>query len=183
MKTLLLLSLLGLSFGLQAEGDPYVRDLVRGIVYECLSDEPVPVELPLGVAPSVIVEGAEIAPGVVCQMIDNYHNATAVGTLTEYRDGWRMNAISYRAEIQGLGIKYRVSDYAEMAPSSASGARYIATSNVYLTEFFEPVRYFIEFIRRQQQGVADVPATIFVVQKQVEGAVLIFILDYRDLPE
>lgn len=160
----------------------HTRDLARGIVTECVSEEPVPVVMPVdGDADQVSVDGAALPAGVVCRTLDNYSGASAEGMLTEYRDGYSLVGMSYSAEIQGLGTKYRIADLADMYVGSGSGARYIAESEVFVDESLEPLRYYIEFIRRQQGDVAAIPSTIFMVQRQVEGAVLIFILDYRDV--
>jgi len=162
--------------------DVHVRELVRGIVTECVSEELPPVEIALDSdLEPVAVEGLELPPGVVCRTLDNYAGATAEGMLTEYKDGMSLAGMTYSATIQGLGTKYRIADFTTMEPASASGARYIAESEVFVDEDLDPLRYYIDFIRRQQADVVDVPATIFMVQKQVAGAILIFILDYRDI--
>jgi len=166
------------------QDDVVIRDLVRGIVTECVSEELPPVEIALDSdLEPVAVEGLELPAGVVCRTLDNYAGATAEGMLTEYKDGMSLAGMTYSATIQGLGTKYRIADFTTMEPASASGARYIAESEVFVDEDLDPLRYYIDFIRRQQADVVDVPATIFMVQKQVAGAILIFILDYREIAE
>jgi len=164
--------------------DVHVRELVRGIVTECVSEELPPVEVAIDSdLEPVAVEGLDLPPGIVCRTLDNYSGATAEGHVTEYRDGYKLAGVTYSATIQGLGTKYRIADYASMTTASGSGARYIAESEVFVDEDLEPLRYFIEYIRRQQGDVADVPASIMMIQKQVQGAILIFILDYREIAE
>ena len=163
MKTLLAIILLATSFTLAAAPILYERELVRGRVTDCVADD-----------------------GVECETTDNYIQVDVVvqGRLIEVCEGWGMVGIQYDATIADLisGVTYKVADTAFMSPNSQTGGRYTATSRFLVDEFGDPLVYDIDYIRRQQQDVDDVKASIMVIQFPVgKGDMLIFLLDYRDL--
>jgi len=165
MKALFTVVLLAMSFTLAAAPTLFERELVRGRVTDCVAIE-----------------------GVECETTDNYIQVDVVaqGRLIEVREGMELVGIQYDATIADLisGVTYKVADTAFMSPNSRTGARYTATSRFMVDEFGNPLVYDIDYIRRQQQGVDDVKASIMVVQfptPTMEKDTLIFLLDYRDL--
>lgn len=118
---------------------------------------------------------------------------TAVGTRTvaggdiiEYTDGAVLNQVVYWARIIFAGddntppSEWVVGDNADVTPATLSGARYNAISVV------DGEKYIIDFWRRQQPidpaSSASIPSTILITQVTDKERVLIFELDYRDVP-
>lgn len=167
--------------------DLWQRDLVRARVVDCVSNVPSVITVVINqidsgngpVTPGFEVQG-DVKPGAACVTSDNYIGDFASGTLVEFRNQWSLGAVLYTAEIVSGTTTYKIADYAKMTPVTSNGARYRAVSQVLLTDSGKPVQYYIDYMRRQQQGVADVPASIMQIQREVDGSMLLFTLDYRD---
>lgn len=161
------------------------------------------------VEPAVLVEGDEpILPETSCTFFDSYADGvSAQGDLLLWRDGENpIEQMLYTAIVSDGRETFSVADFADTTPKTGSGAFYDLRSHLLFLETGAPFRYEVSFLRNEameqwvdlpdeyvlteQEGdgiysdgfVRDNPdpATIFSLQRELDGAVMIFELDYRE---
>ena len=169
----------------------------------------VPVELPDGsvVVPDVAVTGDLPGAEIGCEFTDTYVNGQAEGSLMLWRDGeGPIEQMLFTAIIHDGRLSYSIADWVSMDPTGTSGAEYRARSALVYDEDNRGLQYNVAFLRN---GADDIwhevpsnyelieptaihgpdgyvgphrdPSTIMRVQKDVDGGVVIFTLDYRDV--
>lgn len=176
---------------LAQESDLIQRTLRRAFVSHCrtLAPNPPPIVI---VTPTILPDGTIIESNVSivgdpipldtnCAFIDSYVGGVDIeGGMVMFRSGeGPFSGLIYNVSIRDGSRAYTVADWAIPIDWTDNGARYEMESLIAFDESGAPLRYPLSILRNGSSFAED-KSTIFQIHLDVNGDVVIIMVDYRD---